>query len=208
MSGALVASAVSAASAGGTGPYPDDTLIFSQSTPGAWSFPVPSGVAYVTVKGWAPGGAGSSTSSGKTIVPGPGGGGGGEWITHTAISGQTLSGVIGTPGSPTGPTAGTATTLAASSALSLAACTANPGGNGVYGTGPGAAGTASGGSVSNTSGHAGGLTNTWDGGGSPPGLVDNTAQSTPATPPGGGSPGGAVLYSGANGRVEVYARTS
>lgn len=209
MAGALLA--VASLTGGTSGSYPDGTVLFSQSVAGAWMFIIPAGVAFVWVIGTGPGGVGSVTGTGKTLVAGPGGGAGGYFQTHSAVSvGNMLSGLVGVAGMQGGggPVASSPTTLNAVAALSLLACNANGGGFGVYGVGPGAGGTAAGGTVANTTGHAGGRTNTWDGGGAPPGLADNTSAGTPATAPGGGSPGGFPLYPGAAGLVQVIAKSA
>ena len=91
--------------------------------------------------------------------------------------------------------------------------TANPGADATT-SASGAGGTATGGST-NTTGHAGGLTNSWDGGGSAPGFVDQTTNGQGGTAPGGGGAGAyydtptssfiAALGSGA--QIIITART-
>lgn len=215
LTGALAATTCLGA-VGSTGPFPDGTVIFQ--TPagftGAWQYQLPAGVAFFICNGTGGGGLGSETSSGKTPVAGPGGAGAGYFSTHSACSGQMLSGVVGAGATYNSgnPTAATKTTLNAVGAISLSACTANPGTSGAAAGAPGTAGTASGGTLANTTGHNGGLTNVWDGGGAGPTPVDQTAQGAAAQFPGGGAPGGisptGFLASGAAGQIVIIAKTS
>ncbi len=215
MTGALAA-ATSVGAVGATGPFPDGTVIFQ--TPvgfsGAWQYQLPAGVAFFICNGTGGGGLGSETSSGKAPVAGPGGAGAGYFSTHSACSGQMLSGVVGAGATYNNgnPTIATKTTLSAVGAIGLAACQANPGTSGVASGTAGTGGTASGGTIANTTGHNGGLTNTWDGGGSGPAPVDQVMQGGAAQFPGGGAPGGisptGFLASGAGGQIVIIAKTS
>jgi hypothetical protein len=209
MTGAMLATLGELSGAGGGG-IPDGTIIYSTDSASLWSFTIPANVAYVQFNVWGPGGIGAVfvDRSGKAPIftAGPGAGAGGYGVTHLAVTeGMTFSGTNGAGATAT--TAATASVLNANSGASLAAITANPGANATT-SAAGAGGTSTGGSVSNTTGHAGGLVDYWDGGGSAPAFVDQTAQGTPATLPGGGSPGGFPQPSGANGRIQIIARTS
>lgn len=217
MTGAILgAGAFSGISGGG---YPDGTVLYhSPSTfSGAWSVIIPAGVPFIWIEGWGGGGCGSLSGHGPDSwgnVAGPGGGGGGYFKTHVAVSaGIVIAGVIGAAGNyTTSPVPAGSTTVNANSSISLAAATGYGGGYGRFGGSPGSGGTATGGSLTNTSGHAGGLTNPWDGGGSGNGGGDQTIQGYPATLPGGGGPGGPSFggspVSGANGQIIVTVKTS
>lgn len=212
MTGAVLATLGASSS---TPTIPDGTVLFSTASTfsGGWSYTIPAGVSFIWIDGWGPGGAPGTTSADKYgYFPGPGAGAGGYFRTHAAVvAGYVFSGVSGMPGTMSvggSYTVSSPTTLLANATAGSAAASANGGGNGQTGTGAGAGGTASGGSLTNTTGHAGGLVDTWDGGGAPPGLVDNTVQGATATFPGGGCPGGNNGVTGANGQIIITAKSS
>lgn len=186
-----------------TQPINDGTVLFTQNTPGAWSFTVPDGIAFLDIYLDGAGGPGGAPSGGKGSAAGYGGGGGARIKHHiAAVKGTILGGTVGTGGKNAAN--GTATTLTSPS-LSAA-----PGTAAVTSTTEGSGGVATGGNVSNINGHNGGLTNVWDGGGGGSGGGDQTSNNNPGTPPGGGGSGG--YYggpgAGANGQVMIVGRTT
>jgi hypothetical protein len=224
MSGALLAF-LNLSDIASAAPVPDGTILFSSQVAGGQSYLIGPGINFVWIEGWGAGGVGGATPiggrpgepSGLGVKNGGGGGGGGYFKTHVAVAeGDILFFVIGTGGFyVSAPVAGTATTLSADAGLSLAAATANPGGNGSRPGGVptgGAAGTASGGSLANTSGTAGSVSSPTSGGGAANGGGDQTDAFSPATTPGGGGPGGTVdgdnPVDGANGQVIITCKTS
>ena len=191
----------SGSAGGGGGGPPSGTVLFVSGTAGPWEFPIPVGVTSVFVEGQAAGGAGAKGSFAKSGgIPGFGGGGGAYFKkTGIAVTGGStvLTGVIGLGGNASGGSSGTSTTLVSPG------CTANGGTAAIGLTTEGAGGTASGGDT-NTTGHAGGLVDAWDGGGAPPTFIDQIAQQTPGTSPGGGGAGGTLgAGSGANGQIRI-----
>lgn len=190
---------------GSTGvvPPPVNTLIYSNATPGPWSFTITFN-GFVEVEGWGGGGPGSLRSGGGDgFKVGFGGGGGGYFKKHLAVTiGQVLSGVVGLPGFGIGPGVGGPTTLVSPG------CTANGGGYALGAASEGLGGTATGGDT-NTTGNAGGLTHTWDGGSGANGGGDQIVQDGAGTQPGGGSAGaeGTVNVPGA-GQINITSVTS
>lgn len=161
---------------------PNGTVLYTSSTPGAFSYTIPAGVAFVEIEIWG-GGARGIAPFGNPI----GGRGGGYVKRHIAVTtGQTIAGTIANSG----------LTLAAPSTVTSPALTT---GDGTTTNPP------SGGQV-NTQGQLAGTPNPWTGGSSPNGGAAQNTQNANGNAPGGGGAGGAGL--GAPGRVVIKARTS
>jgi YD repeat-containing protein len=176
----------------------DGTVLATQSTPGAFSYTVPAGVAFIDIEGWGSGYPGWAVKLGGTTSA-FGGGGGGYFIKHIAVSaGQVISGSIPTT-APLVAGAGTnpLSPQAAATTITSPALTAN---SGYMRTG----GTATGGDT-NVSGDNCCIANAYAGGGAGNGGGDQNALAGAGTAPGGG---GAYGGSGANGQIRITARTS
>ena len=171
-----------------------------QYTTGTGTETVPSGYNTLTIEVWA---AGSGSGNGAIGRPSPplyaGGGGSGSSgycrtvLTVTGLGGDTMTYTVGAPGAQ-GAIGGVSTVVAGT--LSMTTMTSHPGGVGDSAVGfavggGGAAGTATGGTVVNTSGNPGsaGLQTT-DGG------ADGAGQGGAAVPGLFGSGGGGVNGSG------------
>jgi hypothetical protein len=191
----------------------DGTILFTQSTPGSYSFAVPSDApGFVTVEIWGGGGGGGRDAT--RDYDGSGGGGGGYSKKHFAVTPGTtvIAGTVGAGGA--GAVTGSNGSNGTASTVTSPAMNAGGGfhGGSAGGNPGGTGGTASGGDV-NTSGTAG---NDWYGGGAGAGGGYATGGSAGGTAPGGGGAGSLtgtpfVVYpggAGANGKVVITAHTS
>lgn len=176
----------------GPGMNPGFSNIQAFTTPGAFTFTVPSGVTKIRVKGWGGGGGGGGVNG---VAQSSGGSAGGYFEKILTVTpGQLISGNIGTAGpggngTPTNGTAGGTTTFGALSAT---------GGGFGFASGGGAqsttspAGTGSGGDVNlNGLTGSGGNANTngGAGGGSPFGIQGAPSGSVGGTGAPGQTPG-------------------
>lgn len=195
-------------SGGGAPPGTVDSVLLSDSVPGVGkTYTCVSGTyGHIDIELVANGGQGSADfPGGKTPPTYTGGGGGGfsQKLTIPVTPGVTVvTYTIRAQGSGS-------TSTCSVGAVSL---TCNPG-TSASGLTQGVGGTASGGDT-NTTGHNGGLTNTYDGGGCG-GGVDQTNFGQGGTTPGGGGSGmnydsGTGVFTaaiGANARILITART-
>lgn len=177
---------------------PDGTVLYTTSNPGAYSYTIPAGVAFVDVEGWGAGYPGFALNPNQLS----GGGGGGYFKKHIAVSqGQVITGSISPPPAPMSsgfPTPAGPVTVTSPVSLSAAAGALSSGG------------TASGGDI-NTTGHNCCITYFYSGGGAGNGGGDQNAISGPGTTPGGGGAGAYPLGSlgpAAAGQIRITARTS
>lgn len=220
--GTVTTGALSGATGGGSGSgtLAAGTQILATSTPGsAVVFTVPSNcTTHVDVELWGCGGDGNFTISG-----GGGGGGKGGGGTRTDYGGGAggyckMAGVVVTPGTSTftytlrvhgAGTASTCTSTAFAGTMTSNAgtsATTSAVGTGGSATGPGGATT--------TTGHAGGLVDLWDGGGTAPAFADQTTDGSGGTTPGGGGSGSYfdsgsssyIVAPGANAMIVITAR--
>lgn len=189
---------VTGAAAGFAPSYKAGDVIFADSVAGAGkTFTIPTGMTgHADFELWAHAGDGNYqlVASGKGVVfQGYGGSAGGysKEANSVVVAGTTVvTYTLGVAGaSSTVTITGTPWTL-----------TANPGTNATTTASASATGTASGGTT-NTTGHAGGLTNQWDGGGAAPAFADQTGQGLGGTTPGGG--GSAAAYDPGSGAYVV-----
>ena len=182
----------------------DGTVLFTDDNPGTNTWTAPSNCTpHVWIEGWGAGGGGISVVAGKGSSTYYGNSSGGYFKHYVAVTPGVTSFTyfVGTGGaagsSSTDGGAGTATSVT-SPAL-------NANGAGLLShsalTTPGAPGTASGGSVANTTGNTGQSPTTATGKGSPNGGGDVSAAVGSA--PGGGGGG----LAGANGRIQFTAKT-
>jgi len=198
---------------GAAGALADGTVIFDSSTPGSFSFTVPSNaLAHVDIYVFPGGGGGGITH----------GGGGGEYRKYAGYAvtagTTTIAGSIGAGGDPYyigefDP--GSYTFVGATSAsnggdstITTPAITAKGGGNG--GSAAGAAGTGGSGGTANTAGEAGDSGGTGNGGANlGAGTYTGGARQTGGAGSIGNSPGGGGFAEGpgANGRVVIITRT-
>lgn len=205
---------IGSAGGAGAGPtFPDGTVMFVSSVLGAFSFLIPAQApGFVWIEGWAGGGCGSITfAKDSGTEPSYGGAAGGYFKHHVAVTpGTTI--ITGTVGAGSVPSV----SIAVGTFIPAYSLVANPGGDAQGGVAAGLGGTASGGSISNSTGHNGGRTNIWDGGGSAPGYVDITTAGAVPGVAGDGGPGGlgtlpsgqTGIQSGANGSVVITAKVA
>lgn len=167
---------------------------------------VPSGAANVLIQGWAggAGGGGGATQTGyRNIASGGGGGGGYARSSYPCSGGQTINFSIGAGGAGgvTGLTIGIqgspgGTTTISSGTLSIATMTCNGGIGGVAPNG-GPGGSASGGTIANTTGNTGTNASGSVGGAGAVGITGTV--SGDGSPYGGGGKGTNGATNGNNG---------
>ena len=187
-----------------TGPIPGSVLL-NDSVPGtSKTFTCQAGsYGHVDIVLTGVGGAGSGASTGgKGGVVDYGGSGG---ATAVKLSFAVTPGV--TTFTYTLPAAVGSPATVTATGLSMSA----PSGVNATSSGPAAASSAASGGTNNYAGHAGGLVDTWDGGGAANisgGYVDQTTDGQPGLSPGGGGAGAYYFaQSGAGAALQIIART-
>ena len=186
---------------------PAGTVLFSSTTPGAFSYTVaPNAPGFVNIEIYGAGGSGRLSNA----AVGGGGGGGAYVLKHIAVTAGTtvIAGTVGTPGQArvfgADGNPGTATTVTSPS------LSAGGGGGGVSAAG-GAGGTASGGDT-NTNGSAG-TVYTGGAAGGPAGGATQSVEAEDGNSLAGGGAGGSFIADGTSGngasaKIIITAETS
>lgn len=167
---------------------PNGTVLYTNSTPGAFSYTIPAGVPFVDIEIWGAG------ARGIALFGNPVGGRGGGYVKkHIAVTtGQAIAGTIANYVS-VGMGATTVTSPALHTGDGQGGATTNPSGGDINTSPPGCC-------AGSGTGH------TWTGGASPNGGGIQDTQNANGNAPGGGGAGTTGL--GAPGRVVIKARTS